>query len=256
MSLKFPIVEDIPLSKPPLKEVICQVRFPPILGIARGEPVDFQEAIRERFPELEEEQTVQVRVIGSPGGQAADADVGTRVFRFGTADGGSQVTLSVDAFALATSKYTVWEDFAQDLDLAFRAAMSAYRLPYAKRVGLRYVNQFDSEHLGFKTFKELTELFRPDLVTLMATDAWDYPDELVSQILLSDGDGRLVLRVATRNPTGQPPIIVLDFDYYEEGSSIPLDDLSQRCTKYHDVIYRAFRWAIKPEMLEKFSPIE
>ena len=35
----------------PIHEVICQLRFPTILSINNAEPADFQEAIREEFPQ-------------------------------------------------------------------------------------------------------------------------------------------------------------------------------------------------------------
>lgn len=132
------------------------------------------------------------------------------------------------------------------------AAAAAYGLPYAKRVGLRYVNQFDAEHTRLKSFAELKELLRPELSALMATEAWDRPEELISQILLNDDNGRLLLRVVART-TEQQPAILLDLDFFEEGET-PLDDLSERCNRYHDVIYRAFRWAIHPDKLETFEP--
>ena len=34
----------------PLKEVICQLRFPPILKITTASPAEFQEKIRSNFP--------------------------------------------------------------------------------------------------------------------------------------------------------------------------------------------------------------
>ena len=37
---------------------------------------------------------------------------------------------------------------------------------------------------------------------------------------------------------------VLDFDCYSEGE-IDLDGLVERCERYHDVIYNAFRWCIR-----------
>ena len=39
------------LKKNQLMEVICQFRFPEILAIAAKPPVDFQEAIRDEFPQ-------------------------------------------------------------------------------------------------------------------------------------------------------------------------------------------------------------
>lgn len=255
MPLRFPAVKDIPLERPPLTEVICQVRFPTILSIGRSQPVKFQEAIRQRFPELEEEHRVQLRVVSGSGGASSDVEATGRIFRFRTVGGDTQVTLSVDAYAISTSNYTVWSDFANDLALVHEAAIAAYDLPYAKRIGLRYVNQLDADRTGCKSLKELKEFLRPELAALMMTDAWDQPEELVSQVLLQDDEGRLVLRVAVRTADDQPPIVLLDFDYFEEGASIPLNNLVDRCGRYHEVIYRAFRWAIRPEKLVVFSPV-
>ena len=38
-------------EKPLAHEVICQLRFPTILTINNTEPADFQEAVREDFPQ-------------------------------------------------------------------------------------------------------------------------------------------------------------------------------------------------------------
>lgn len=56
MALNFPHTPDVRLANSPLVEVVCQVRFPPILRINKEEPSDFQEAVRQRFPELAAEQ--------------------------------------------------------------------------------------------------------------------------------------------------------------------------------------------------------
>ena len=42
----------------PIHEVICQLRFPTILTINTVEPADFQEAIREDFPQYARRQDV------------------------------------------------------------------------------------------------------------------------------------------------------------------------------------------------------
>lgn len=254
MPMRFPKVEDVPLGKPPLTEVICQVRFPPILSIGRGQPVEFQEAIRKRFPEVEEEQNLQVRVTAGVGPPASSAEISGRSFHFRTPDGGTLVSLTADAYAISTSQYTAWDDFAKDLELVHGAAMATYALPYAKRVGLRYVNQLDAQRTGCESFDDLKAFLRPELAGLMATDAWDRPEELVWQVILSNDGGRLLLRIAARATDGQPPFILLDFDYFEEGQ-IPLGDLAERCDRYHDVIYRAFRWAFRPDNLEVFAPM-
>ena len=58
MILNFPEKQEIKLKTAPLDEVICQVKFSPILSIAKELPTDFQEAIRNRFPGFEIQQGV------------------------------------------------------------------------------------------------------------------------------------------------------------------------------------------------------
>lgn len=254
MPIRFPAVEDVPLANPPLAEVLCQVRFPTILNISRGHPIEFQEAIRKRFPELEEENNLHVRVGSEGGVHAANAEVLGRTFHFRTSDGGTLASLSTDAFALSTTQYTIWDAFAKDLALVHESAMAVYGLPYARRIGLRYVNHLDVERTGSKSFEEMKELLRPELVAMLTTNAWDRAEEMVSQVLLKDDAGRLILRVAAGAGEGLTPVILLDFDYYEEGR-IPLEDLVERCNRYHEVIYRAFRWSMRSETMKVFDPV-
>jgi uncharacterized protein (TIGR04255 family) len=60
--LCFPKVEDVRLARAPLKEVICQVRFPVILRIGTEQPVEFQERIRERFPDFSWERGMTLKI--------------------------------------------------------------------------------------------------------------------------------------------------------------------------------------------------
>jgi uncharacterized protein (TIGR04255 family) len=254
MSLRFPAVEDIPLANAPLSEVVCQVRFPTILSIGLGLPAEFQEAIRHRFPEIEEEQNVLVQIRAAGDAQSANAELTGRVFQFRSADGANLISLGTEAYALSTTNYGLWADFARDLALVHNAAVTVYNLPYAKRVGLRYINQIDLDNTGCTSLDELKQVLRPELVSLLTTSAWNRPEEMVSQVRLKDSDGQLVLRVAARMGEKQPPVIIIDFDYYEEGR-VPIEEVVHRCGVYHDVIYRGFRWAMNPEQLHLFEPI-
>ena len=49
----------------PVHEVICQLRFPTILSINSAEPADFQETIRDAFPQyLRQQQTPPPKIVG------------------------------------------------------------------------------------------------------------------------------------------------------------------------------------------------
>ncbi len=252
MSLNFPQHPDILLTAPPLAEVICQVKFPPILRIVREEPSDFQERVRDRFPLLEVEQGVVVKFPAPASGGAPSTEIPPRVFRFGSADGQTVISLAMDFYALSTQHYTHWANFAADLELALATMEAVYRPAHAKRIGLRYVNRFTPQGAGCATMKEVLALFRPELTSLLQTDAWSQPASLVTQLNLPDGDALLTLRTAYSNDPNEP-FFLLDFDYYEEGK-LGFDGLIERCEKYHRVIYDAFRWSLQESSLARFGP--
>ena len=248
----FPQREDVRLERAPLAEVICQVRFPPILRIASEQPVAFQEWVREQFPQLEVEQGVLVH-MEPLGATPPSAKPEPRIFRFKSPDGNTTVSLALNFYALSTTSYTHWKDFLELLQLVNEAAREVYNLPYAVRVGLRYINRLTFENTGTSSVRELWEILRPELTALLRKDCWDEPVEMLNQLLITGEENeRLTLRSGFRGE--EEPVFLLDFDYYAEGN-IPLENLSALCQRYHDVIYNAFRWCIREEKLAVFAPI-
>ena len=255
MPLNFPSHLDVRLGKSPLAEVVCQVRFPPVLRITTRTPAEFQDLVRYRFPFHEMEQGLRVRLLTLGADQTADAETTTRLHRFRTTDESTAITLGTDAYAVSTTNYTFWEDFARDLAIAHEAAMAAYQMPFYTRIGLRYVNALTPASTDLGTLPELATLLQPALTALFETDAWTLPLDSISQMLLDDGPGKLVFRVAARSDIGDgSPLVLLDLDYFEEGE-LPVTDLLERCKRYHDVIYDAFRWAISDKALTAFQPV-
>ncbi len=248
----FPQREDVRLKRAPLVEVICQVRFPPILRIASEQPVAFQEWVREQFPRLEVEQGVLVH-MEPLGAMPPSAKPEPRIFRFKSPDGNTTVSLALNFYALSTTSYTHWRDFLELLQLVNQAAREVYNLPYAMRVGLRYINHLTFENTGTSSVRELWEILRPELTALLRKDCWDEPVEMLNQLLITGEENeRLTLRSGFRG--GEEPIFLLDFDYYAEGN-ILLEELTTLCQRYHDVIYNAFHWCIREEKLAVFAPI-
>jgi len=248
----FPKQEDVRLQRAPLAEVICQVRFPPVLRIVNEDPVAFQERIRGSFPQfsIEKGMVVEMTRLGT---EPPSAKPTPPIYRFQSPDGHTMVSLALTFYALSTTSYTHWEDFLDLLQLVNRAAHEEYDLPYAVRVGLRYINQLTFENTDAGSVTELWDILRPELTVLLRGDCWDEPLQMGSQLLLAaDENERLTLRSGFRS--GEEPVFVLDFDYYAEGS-ISLENLPALCQRYHDVIYNAFRWCIREEKLAVFAPI-
>ena len=138
----------------PLAEVICQIRFPGILSIEAGIPSDFQDAIREEYPEFQRRTDLQ----GLTGVQPGDSN---RVnYQFSTPDGAWRINLTCNFIAFSTNRYTRWEEFARRLDLPLAAFIQIYKPAWFERVGLRYLNFFSRQELGLAGVP-YRELFRP-----------------------------------------------------------------------------------------------
>jgi uncharacterized protein (TIGR04255 family) len=161
----------------------------------------------------------------------------------------------VDFYALSTSNYRHWTDFANDLALVHNAIMRIYRPSYAIRIGLRYVNRLTTVNTGHKSMEDVLAMLRPQLTAQLQTEVWSEPNEAVTQLVLTDVDGKLAVRTAYGNDIhDHTPLFVLDFDYFEDGK-IGLGDLIERCHRYHDVTYAAFRWCFLDETMSAFSPL-
>jgi len=253
MALTFPSKPEIRVKNPPLLEVVCQVKFPPILSIAKELPSEFQERIRHQFPELEVEQGFLVRLPGISNPEIPAAEIQPKIYRFRSSPGFTAISLAADFYAVSTNHYTHWDDFVGWLRLAQEAAQQVYNLTYSPRIGLRYINRLTLENTGRKTAKEMLDLLRPELTAQLHTEAWTEPLEMLNQLLLDNNPAKLSLRTGFGKEHGEP-FFLLDIDYFEEGK-LNLDDLVERCNAYHGVIHDAFRWCLRDEAIAAFGPL-
>ena len=144
--------------KSALAEVICQLRFPEILTIGANLPVDFQEAIREDYPQYSSRQEVAApRLTGTPGNLQVQNQPATINYQFVSADGVWRVNLTSRFISLACNRYLSWEEFAARLDKPLAAFIQVYKPAYFERIGLRYVNFISRKALSLEAtpFREL-----------------------------------------------------------------------------------------------------
>lgn len=146
----------------PAHEVICQLRFPPILSINNTEPADFQEAIRTEFPQYVRRQDAappQITGLGGPSPKIQQQPPVTN-YHFLSADNRWKLNVTRDFIALSTLTYPGWEAFARQLDKPLAAFIRLYKPAYFQRVGLRYVNLISRTRLGLED-RPWTELIAP-----------------------------------------------------------------------------------------------
>ena len=252
-TINFPEKEEIRLQNAPLEEVVCQVRFPPILRISEELPSAFQEEIRARFPRLETKQRIMMQIPGIDNTNQPAFETSPKAHDFLTADGKTITTLAADFFALTTKAYTQWEDYLHYLENVTKAVCDIYKPAYATRIGLRFINRFDQENTGTEAYQEILELFREELTCLLQVDAWKEPREMLTQLALDDDPAKMVLRFGYAVKETQPSILV-DIDYFEEGQ-VNINDVIGKTIAYHDRIYQAFRWCLKDTSLDRFDPL-
>ena len=144
-------------EKAPLHEVICQLRFPTILSINNTEPADFQEQIRDVFPQYarKQENLPPQIVNGKPVPQPPVSN-----YHFVSQDGRWKINLTKDFFAISTLSYSGWEEFAHMLDKPLASFIQLYKPAYFQRVGLRYLNLISRARLDLEG-TPWTELIAP-----------------------------------------------------------------------------------------------
>ena len=150
----------------PLIEVICQLRFPDILKIEAHEPADFQDAIRQVYPQYA--KRIEQLPPQNAGGKMVEQGT-VNNYQFISADGGWKVSLTKGFIALSTTRYTRWEEFAKRLDVVLAAFIKIYQPAYFTRVGLRYMNAVNKAALGFAE-TPWHELIAPGYLGLMADE--------------------------------------------------------------------------------------
>ena len=135
----------------PLSEVICQLRFPDILSISANPPADFQDAIRDEFPEYSLRRDVPPpKVTGAPGHFFLENPPAVVNYQFASPDGVWRVNLTSNFISLSCARYPSWEEFAARLDKPLAAFIRLYKPAYFQRVGLRYINFISRSRLSLE----------------------------------------------------------------------------------------------------------
>ena len=255
-----PSVQEVPLTRAPLVNVIAQVRFPTVMKIEDSAFVaNFQESIRKDYPILRRER--QLGVLIGPGG-VQPQDAGT-VWRFETKDPDTwQVTLAPSFVSLSAKRYTRRSDLLARLTVVLHALERWLHPNVCDRIGVRYVDRVTGHQLT-----RLGKLVRPEVLGVAGDGTLLGDVEVVHALSdtlfrLDDASqlrgrwGRLPAG-ATYDPGIEPsrePSWVLDLDHYtSQPEDFDLAAIGGRVAEFCDRIYTFFRWAITDEFLDEFG---
>ncbi|WP_428488290.1 TIGR04255 family protein [Rhodopila sp.] len=167
----FPASPRVFYRKAPLLQVVCQVRFPPLLRVESELPAAFQEKIRSVFP-LFERLSTPVLPFGVPPELLQSLAVPgiTSRYVFLTEDRCSTVGLASDSLTIDTKTYRTWEEFQTHVRLAYEALTSIYQPNFLSRVGLRYQDFLDREKIGIPN-KAWSSLLRTEILGELANES-------------------------------------------------------------------------------------
>lgn len=263
--MPFPDVERVIYDNNPLVEVVCEVRFPPILRISAADPIDFQDQIRSTYPEYEvgnlpgplaQNGPDFLRSFLQSAFQEQSFEAAPRGYRFLNADQSWKVTLSQGSLSLSTSSYERWETFRERLAKVIGVLTNTYQPSYFSRIGLRYQNVISTENLGLEGFRWKDLLTQPILGELASPEFEDINVVGAKRSMILSVEEDLVLNlnhgfVETVDDQGEAYLI--DTDYYKEGQIATTDCLAEadRC---HSYAGKVFRWCITKRLHDLLGP--
>jgi len=145
--MPFPPTPRILYHKNPLDQVICQLRFPPILRIEASIPAAFQDAIRDAFSGFAETSEIKLEVPPEVSDQVPPEILRQLVrlpsakhYEFASEDGKWKVNLTRAFLSLSTADYQRWEFFKEKLVAPLAALTDVYSPQHFIRIGLRYID--------------------------------------------------------------------------------------------------------------------
>jgi uncharacterized protein (TIGR04255 family) len=259
--MAFPDAPRVIYENNPLQEVICQLRFPPVLRIDAEPPAAFQEQVRADYPFYELKSAVQfpsglppeiAQMVG-----AGLPFAGQKWHEFASKDRAWDLKLNRESISLACRSYTRWEDFRQRLARPFEALMTQYQPSFVTRIGLRYQDVIRRSPLDLKD-APWNQLLQPWVTCALgpAETAGEVENlQAVTIIRLPNEAGKTQVSYGLgKDPTLEnETVFVIDTDFFTEQQTDP-SDVFQRLDALHRQAGLLFRWCITDRLHEAMGP--
>ncbi len=254
-SSPFPDSPRVVYTTNPLVEVICQLRFPPILEILSSQPAEFQSRIRSRYPlysRNEQSLSLPNELANLLPQLPFSRPPENVVHRFNTEDEKLAVSLSRDFLAISTTAYGYWEAFRTEINAAKAALEEVYRPAFYTRLGLRYSDVIDRSTVGLKQ-TDWSELLKSWMLGVLDSDAKAFVQSVTTQavIRLPEVRGGHVNLRCKLSEDGQKFLIDADFFTKERSAG---DDVLNALDSFNRSAGRLFRWAITDRLRDALGP--
>ena len=255
--MPFPNLQRVVYTNNPIDEVICQLRFPPILRIDAEEVVGFQERLRRYYPLYEEEQPkhqIQIPddIRAFLGG--AEAQLGGKpARRLISPDRNWMVALARDFMSVSTQNYTRWEEFKEHLTRAVKALEEIYAPSFYSRVGLRYRNTIRRQPLNLEHVA-WDELLAPYIAAELSTDVAAECTDVKHEVGVRLEIGQVRIRHGFADHTGGEELgYSIDNDFFLDVKT-RTDDVPRTIDYFNQQARNTFRWCITDRLHEAMVP--
>ena len=254
----FPTSARVLYETNPLEQVICQLRFPPILRIDSGNVADFQDAIRGEYPLYSEEEDIpefpfpglaKLTKMGQQGPGPSP------VKKFSSADEKWTIALARDFIALTTERYERWEDFYKRLRHAVNALEQVYNPAFYTRVGLRYKDEIHRSRLNLGDVP-WSELLVPDILAELGSELADAVREVEHVALIDLGEASSTVRIRhglMKEVSRGEEVYGIDADFFTNQRS-ERNVIDTRLGYFNTQAGRFFRWCLTEKLHHAMAP--
>jgi uncharacterized protein (TIGR04255 family) len=253
----FPNSPRVFYGKAPLKQVICQIRFPTILKIESEVPSQFQQDIRSLLPLSERSQSAASPFqIPKHIAEAFGGALGTNAYTFLTEDRKTSIELGSASLTYQTTAYHLWDDVLAILYPAVNSLEKNYEPSFYSRIGLRYVDTIDRVALGLQT-TPWSELLNKVILGELAEHFIEENIEAIQKSIRvrnsDDKGGFLLQHGMTRMDRNTPGMYLIDFDFYVDQKT-EKQDARTILDGLHSRAGLAWRWCITPKLHDALEP--
>ena len=262
--MPFPDAKRVIYEKNPLDKVICQLRFPPILKIDTKVPDEFQDRIRDSFPEFSEKAVIKLPIFKSAQKDTpaellqSITPTGNKNYEFSSEDKVWTINLTRTFIALSTKEYKRREDFRAHLDAPLQAFIEIYRPSIFSRVGLRYIDIIRRSELNLDNIP-WDELIEPRALWLLGSSEVNKNiRSFQAQCEIELEDENSIARVITGLVDGQEPdeeCFMIDTDFYTTKKTAIID-VDDKLEFFHTQGSRLIQWLIAKRLRKAMGPVE
>lgn len=257
--MNFPESERVIYRRNPLVEVVCQLRFPPILKISHQEPVEFQDEIRSQYPLLETSKvSLPVELLNIAQQLNVTLPLDTS-YNFKSEDKRWSLSITKDFISLATSSYERYEQFKERFEIALKVFEKIYSPSFYTRLGLRYQDLILRSKLEV-TNKQWSELIARHIASeLHDPDFSSSIQAIMKSLILEIDNGSITLRHGLVK-VGSPPdsqeetAYLLDADFYTDQKIGRDENVCNIMDQFNRTAGNLFRWSITDTLHHAMQP--